>query len=71
MPLPLDQLEKHLNTRLAVSLKDGRTMEGKLVGYDQHMNLVLEEAEDRTTTRPKRLGTVVLRGNNIIAMGQA
>lgn len=70
MALPLDELEKQLNSRLTVSLRDGRIMEGKLVGYDQYMNLVLEEAEERTVDGPRRLGTLVLRGNNIVAMGQ-
>ena len=70
MVMPLDLLESQLNQRLTVLLKDGRVMEGKLVGYDQYMNVVLEETDDRTVDSAKRLGTVVLRGNNIVSMGQ-
>lgn len=68
--LPLDLLEKQLNTRLIVMLKDGRTMEGKLVGFDQYMNLVLEETEEKAHDQGRKLGTVVLRGNNVLSMGQ-
>ena len=71
MVLPLDLLEKQLNSRLLVTLKDGRTMEGKLVGFDQYMNLVLEETDERKDQQTRRLGTVVLRGNNVLSMGQA
>ena len=70
MVLPLDLLEKQLNSRLLVTLKDGRTMEGKLVGYDQYMNVVLEEADEKSGDQNRRLGTVVLRGNNVLSMGQ-
>lgn len=68
MALPLDVLEKSLNKKMALQLKDGRTLEGKLVGYDQYMNLVLEETEERTDAASRRLGTVVLRGNNVVTI---
>ena len=70
MVLPLDLLEKQLNSRLVVMLKDGRTMEGKLVGFDQYMNLVLEETEEKHQDQTRKMGTVVLRGNNVLSMGQ-
>ena len=65
LALPLDVLERSLNKKLAIALKGGRTLEGKLVGYDQYMNLVLEEAEEKSAETARRLGTVVLRGNNV------
>lgn len=65
MALPLDVLEKSLNKRLAIHLKGGRTLEGKLAGYDQYMNLVLEETEEKAADSSRRLGVVVLRGNNV------
>ena len=68
MVLPLDLLEQALNARIGILLKDGRTMEGKLVGYDQYMNVVLEEADEKSTDQSRKLGTVVVRGNNIISL---
>lgn len=70
MVLPLDLLEKALNSRLSLVLKDGRVMEGKLVGYDQYMNVVLEDTQEKTPDRERRLGTVVLRGNNLVSLAQ-
>jgi len=71
MALPVDILEKTLNRKMSLLLKDGRTLEGTLTGYDEYMNLVLEETEERNEEQRRRLGTVVLRGNNVISMTPA
>ncbi|MHB8604929.1 MAG: LSM domain-containing protein [Thermoplasmatota archaeon] len=68
MALPLDVLERSINKKMALQLKDGRLLEGKLVGYDQYMNLVLEETEEKHDATARRLGTVVLRGNNVVSI---
>lgn len=66
MVMPLALLEKSMNHRISLLLKDGRILEGKLAGYDDYMNMVLEETEERTAEQTRRLGTVVLRGNNVV-----
>lgn len=68
MVLPLSVLEKSLNRRITLQLKDSRMLEGKLVGYDDFMNLVLEETEETKEEQVKKLGTVVLRGNNVVTI---
>lgn len=68
MVLPLNVLEKSLNKRISLMLKDGRSLDGKLVGYDDFMNLVLEETEETKEEQMKKLGTVVLRGNNVVTI---
>ena len=64
--MPLALLEKSMNHRISLLHKDGRILEGKLAGYDDYMNMVLEETEERTAEQTRRLGTVVLRGNNVV-----
>jgi len=39
-------LEESLGRLVLLRLKGGRSLRGKLQGFDQHMNLVLEDAED-------------------------
>ena len=68
MALPLDVLEKSVNQRLILLLKDGRTLEGKLMGYDEYMNLVLEDTEETMNETRRRVGTVILRGNNVVSI---
>ena len=67
--LPLTVLEKSLQKRVVILLKDQRALEGKLTGYDDHMNLVLEETDEMNgETRVRRLGVVVLRGSNVVTI---
>lgn len=68
MALPLDVLEKNVDRELFLRLKDGRTLEGKLSGFDEYMNLVLEDVEETFDESSRRLGTVILRGNNIVSL---
>ena len=55
---PLDVLEESLGEDVIVRLKGGELYEGQLAGYDQHMNLVLEEADNVT----------IIRGDNVVSI---
>lgn len=68
MVMPLALLEKSMDHRITLLLKDNRVLEGKLAGYDDYMNMVLEDTEERTSEQTRRLGTVVLRGNNVVSI---
>ena len=59
--------EESLNKVVLVQLKGGRSVRGRLYSFDQHMNLVLEEAEDVTNSdSTKKLGTIIVRGDNVV-----
>jgi small nuclear ribonucleoprotein len=68
MSLPLDVLEKAVNQKLFLLLKDGRHIEGKLLGYDEYMNLVLDEVEETKDETKRRLGRIILRGSNVVSI---
>ena len=68
MALPLDVLEKSVNQKLSLLLKDGRVVEGKLSGYDEYMNMVLDDVEETNGEAKRRLGTIILRGNNVVSI---
>ena len=69
MVMPLNLLEKNIDKRVSLLLKDGRVLEGKLTGFDEYLNMVLEETTERTASEEeRRLGTVVLRGNNVVSI---
>jgi len=60
-------LEEILGKFVFVRLRDGKKLRGKLKGFDQRLNLVLEETEDITNAeKTRKLGTIILRGNNVI-----
>ncbi|RLF52203.1 MAG: RNA-binding protein [Thermoplasmata archaeon] len=71
MALPIDVLQKSLNQKMILLLKDGRMLEGTLSGYDEHMNLVLEDTEERMEETRKKLGTVIIRGSNVVSISVA
>ena len=70
---PTDLLSRSLNARVLVKLKGGRELRGKLKGFDAHMNLILGEAEEipDKTSEPKQIGTVIVRGDNVIMLRPA
>ena len=60
-------LEECLGKFVLVRLKGGKKLRGKLKGFDQHLNLVLEETEDITNVeKGRKIGTIILRGDNVI-----
>jgi len=54
---PLDVLEATLGEEVTVTLKGGETFDGELTGYDQHMNLVLDDEN-----------TTIIRGDNVVSI---
>jgi small nuclear ribonucleoprotein len=60
-------LEESLGKIVLVRLRGGKKLRGKLKGFDQHLNLLLEETEDITNAeKPRKLDTIILRGDNVI-----
>ena len=49
-------------------LRNNKTIQGELKDFDIHMNLTLDSAEDITDKESVKLGTVLLRGDNILAI---
>jgi len=49
-----------------VKLRGERAVRGKLFSFDQHMNLVLKDAEEISIGEEKGLGTIVVRGDNVV-----
>ena len=63
---PLDSLNKSRDKRVIVELKNNKQYIGKLKSFDIHINIVLEDVEERfngETTR--KLGVIFIRGDTI------
>lgn len=58
-------LSKYVNERIRVKFTGGREVTGILKGYDQLLNLVLDEVEEEINESLRSLGLVVLRGPTI------
>ncbi len=49
-------------------MKNSKTIQGILKNFDIHMNLSLEDAEDISDEKSVKIGTVLIRGDNILAV---
>ena len=47
-------------------LKDNRTLQGVLSGFDEYMNMVLDNVEESSESLNRKLGTVIIRGSNVV-----
>lgn len=68
MTNPLNLLEKSLQKTIMLVLKDGRVVEGRLKGFDTYMNMVLDDTEENFEDKKRKLGVVILRGNNVVSI---
>jgi small nuclear ribonucleoprotein len=60
-------LDESINQVVLIKLKGGKTLRGSLLGFDQHMNLLLESSEEIPIEgETKSLGTIVVRGDNVV-----
>ena len=63
---PLDALNKVRDKRIIVELKNNKQYTGKLKSFDIHINIVIEDVEERMNGEmTRKLGTVFIRGDTI------
>lgn len=63
---PLDALNNARNKKVIVELKNNKQYIGNLKSFDIHINVVLENAEERMDGEIKRkLGVIFIRGDTI------
>ena len=60
-------LDESINQVVLIKLKGGKTLRGNLLGFDQHMNLLLDSSEEIPIEGDtKSLGTIIIRGDNVV-----
>jgi small nuclear ribonucleoprotein len=60
-------LDESINKIVLIKLKGNKTIRGNLLGFDQHMNLLLDQSEEILSDgESKSLGSIVVRGDNVV-----
>ncbi|MEM4577083.1 MAG: LSm family protein [Candidatus Nezhaarchaeales archaeon] len=60
-------LSSSIGNQIFVRLKGGKEFRGKLRSYDQHLNIVLEDAEEiKQDGESKKHGLILIRGDSIV-----
>ncbi|MBI5061222.1 MAG: hypothetical protein HZB67_02830 [Candidatus Aenigmarchaeota archaeon] len=66
MERPIDVLNNAKGKRVLIKLKKGTEISGILQAMDLHLNMWLESAEQISEEGTVKLGTVLVRGDNIL-----
>lgn len=70
--LPLELLDKCIGSKLWVVMKNGNEFVGRLAGFDDYVNMVLEDVEEFEAMGDvyvgAKVGTILLNGNGIHMM---
>ncbi len=66
MERPIDVLNNAKGKRVLIKLKKGTEISGILHAMDLHLNMWLESAEQITEDKKIKLGTILVRGDNIL-----
>ena len=61
-------LKHNRNKIVQLRIRDNKTIRGVLLDFDLFLNLTLDDAEDISDIKVVKLGKILLRGNNIIAI---
>jgi len=60
-------LKKYMDKNMIIKLNGNRKISGILRGYDQFMNLVIDNTiEEVSGTERNEIGMVVIRGNSVV-----
>ncbi len=60
-------LQESLGDIVLIKLRGDYEVRGKLRSYDQHLNIVLEDAEElKPDGSTRKLGTIIIRGDTVI-----
>ena len=77
MVQPINLLFRYLQNKSRIQVwvyeQVNLRLEGQIIGFDEYMNLVLEDAEEvhiKKDTR-RRVGRILLKGDNITLIQQA
>jgi small nuclear ribonucleoprotein (snRNP)-like protein len=68
--LPIKKVFALVDSKISVEIKDeGKKLQGRLVAVDEYLNIHMDETiEFVNNERGRSLGTVVIRGNNILTI---
>jgi small nuclear ribonucleoprotein (snRNP)-like protein len=64
---PFDLIHRSLRKEVVVTMKNGATFSGKVMSYDENLNLFLSGAKE-TVENGREFKSIVLKGGNIVSI---
>lgn len=68
----MELLQKSIGGHILVELKGRRKIKGRLRGFDQHLNLIIEDADEiyvdpeTNEEHVESVATIIVRGDNVV-----
>ncbi len=63
---PFDLLNVAVGKKVVIGLKGGKEFKGKMLAFDVHMNVVLENAETKNGEESITYKTIFIRGDSLV-----
>lgn len=63
-------VQKNIGNRLYIRLRNKTEIEGKLIGYDEHLNMMIEEASIKKEGLSQIKNLMYLRGDTVLLLGR-
>lgn len=57
-----------IEKNIRINLQNHDIVEGRLVGFDQFLNLVVDESVTYTQKKSTKTGIIIIRGNNVVSI---
>jgi small nuclear ribonucleoprotein (snRNP)-like protein len=67
---PLDMVQKNIGNRLYVRLRNRTEIEGVLVAYDEHLNMMIESVSIRKAEQTQQKKLMYLRGDTVLLLAK-
>jgi small nuclear ribonucleoprotein (snRNP)-like protein len=67
---PLEMIQKNIGNRLYVRLRNKTEIEGNLVAYDDHLNMMIEAASIRKHEQTQQKKLMYLRGDTVLLVAK-
>ena len=68
---PLEMVQKNIGNKLYIRLRNKTEIDGVLVGYDEHLNMMIEMASIRKHEQVPQLRKLMyLRGDTVLLIGK-
>lgn len=67
---PLEMVQKSIGSKLYIRLRNRTEVEGVLVGYDEHLNMMIEAASVRRQEQTQLKKLMYLRGDTVLLLAK-
>lgn len=67
---PFDMVQKNIGNKIYVRLRNRSEIEGILIGYDEHLNMMLEHATIKKEDQKIMRNLMYLRGDTVLLLAK-